>query len=98
MKRALAVGILFAFVCGQCAAQEPPANQPASGATGPSHKLTLKEAEALALRNNPQITIGKLRSLEAREYVREKRSALLPTASRTLRQKSSQRSSTSMDS
>ncbi|HEY2822148.1 MAG TPA: TolC family protein [Candidatus Acidoferrum sp.] len=42
--------------------------------------LTLKQAEALALRNNPQITIGKLRALEAREYVRATRSALLPTA------------------
>ncbi|HUE42514.1 MAG TPA: TolC family protein, partial [Candidatus Sulfotelmatobacter sp.] len=52
----------------------------ANGVTGPPRKLTLKEAEALALRNNPQITIGKLRSLEAREYVREARSALLPTA------------------
>ena len=53
---------------------------PANGVSGPPRKLTLKEAEALALRNNPQITIGKLRSLEAREYVREARSALLPTA------------------
>jgi outer membrane protein len=42
--------------------------------------LTLKQAESQALRNNPQITIGKLRALEAREYVRETRSALLPTA------------------
>jgi outer membrane protein len=42
--------------------------------------LTLRQAEALALKNNPQITIGKLRSLEARQYVREARSALLPTA------------------
>ena len=105
MKRSLAVGILFAFVCGQCVAQEPAAattlttqqnsgndpqqqtavpastsTAPANGAPGASRKLTLKEAEALALRNNPQITIGKLRALEAREYVREARSALLPTA------------------
>lgn len=105
MKRSLAVGILFAFVCGQCVAQEPAAattlttqqnsgndpqqqtavpastsTAPANGAPGASRKLTLKEAEALALRNNPQISIGKLRALEAREYVREARSALLPTA------------------
>jgi outer membrane protein len=96
---------LFAFVCGQCVAQEPAAattlttqqnsgndpqqqtavpastsTAPANGAPGASRKLTLKEAEALALRNNPQISIGKLRALEAREYVREARSALLPTA------------------
>ena len=105
MKRSLAVGILFAFVCGQCVAQEPAAattlttqqnsgndpqqqtavpastsTAPANGAPGASRKLTLKEAEALALRNNPQISIGKLRALEAREYVREASSALLPTA------------------
>jgi outer membrane protein len=86
VKRALAVGIFFAFVCGQCVAQQQPAAPastaaaPANGVSGPPHKLTLKEAESLALRNNPQITIGKLRSLEAREYVRETRSALLPQA------------------
>jgi outer membrane protein len=40
----------------------------------------LAQAEATALRNNPQITIGKLRALEALQYVREQRSALLPTA------------------
>jgi outer membrane protein len=48
--------------------------------TGARTPLTLRQAEALALKNNPQITIGKLRTLEAREYVREARSALLPTA------------------
>jgi outer membrane protein len=42
--------------------------------------LTVAQAEATALRNNPQITIGKLRALEALQYVREQRSALLPTA------------------
>jgi outer membrane protein len=42
--------------------------------------LTLVQAEATALRNNPQITIGRLRALEAQQYVREARSALLPTA------------------
>ena len=84
--RVLAVAVLLAFVCGECVAQqpaEPPrstASAPANGVAGASRKLTLKEAEALALRNNPQITIGKLRSLEAQQYVREARSALLPTA------------------
>jgi outer membrane protein len=40
----------------------------------------LAQAEATALRNNPRITIGKLRALEALQSVREQRSALLPTA------------------
>lgn len=42
--------------------------------------LSQTEAEAIALKNNPQITIGKLRALVARQYVREARSALLPNA------------------
>ena len=42
--------------------------------------LTLAQAEAIGLKNNPQITVGKLRALEAQQYVRETRSALLPTA------------------
>jgi outer membrane protein len=42
--------------------------------------LTREQAEAIALKNNPQITIGKLQALTARQYVREARSALLPTA------------------
>ncbi|HEX4542287.1 MAG TPA: TolC family protein [Candidatus Acidoferrum sp.] len=46
--------------------------------------LTLAQAEALALKNNPQITIGNLRALVARQYVREARSVLLPTANLSL--------------
>jgi outer membrane protein len=42
--------------------------------------LTLAQAEAIALKNNPQITVGHLKSLIAHEYVREQRSALLPNA------------------
>jgi outer membrane protein len=56
--------------------QPPPAQTPS--ATTP---LTLQQAEALALRNNPQITVAKLNALVAWQYVREARSALLPTAS-----------------
>jgi outer membrane protein len=53
-------------------------SNPTSQAT--ARTLTREEAEALALQKNPQITIGRLRALEARQYVREARSALLPTA------------------
>jgi outer membrane protein len=42
--------------------------------------LTRRQAEALALKSNPQISVGKLRALMAGQYVREQRSALLPTA------------------
>jgi outer membrane protein len=53
---------------------------PTAQSAPPTNPLTLQQAEALALRNNPQITIGKLRALEARQYIREARSGLLPTA------------------
>jgi outer membrane protein len=60
----------------------PPATManPAQGAAPAGTPLSRKQAEALALRNNPQITVGKLRTLEAAQYVRAQRSALLPTA------------------
>jgi outer membrane protein len=61
----------------------PPDLPPTSAAASPQTSgapLTLQQAEALALKNNPQITIGKLRALVARQFVREARSALLPTA------------------
>jgi outer membrane protein len=64
-------------------AQVPPPLPDASasaGAPGAASQLTLQQAEAIALKNNPQITIGKLRSLAAQQYVREARSALMPTA------------------
>jgi outer membrane protein len=54
--------------------------QSAAPSAPPGRTLTLAQAEALALKNNPQITIGKLRALVAQQYVREARSALLPNA------------------
>jgi len=61
----------------------PPTSTPmagaAQGAAG-GRTLTIEEAEAIALRNNPQITVGKLRALQAHEFVREVRSTLMPQA------------------
>jgi outer membrane protein len=50
--------------------------QPASPST--TRPLTLEEAEASAIKNNPQITVGKLQALQAREFIREARSPLFP--------------------
>jgi outer membrane protein len=78
----LALGAATGFPL-RAQAQNDSANPPvASPAQSPQSgtPLTLPQAEALALRNNPQITIGKLRALQAQQYVRETRSALLPTA------------------
>jgi outer membrane protein len=52
--------------------------QQSAGQVGMS--LTRRQAEQLALKNNPQITLGRLRALEAGETVRVQRSALLPFA------------------
>lgn len=74
--------ILFScLVSPQLHAQTPPSSptNSASPSSAPiGQQLTLAQAEALALKNNPQITIGKLRALQAQQYVRETRSALLP--------------------
>jgi outer membrane protein len=81
------LSLLFLSLLGATSsfAQAPPQAPPQSAQTtaqaAPSGTaLTLAQAEATALRNNPQITIGKLRALEAQQYAREQRSALLPTA------------------
>jgi outer membrane protein len=65
-------------------AQQNPASTPqqpvcANGSGG--RPLTLEEAEALGIKNNPQITVGKLQALQAQQFVREARSALLPQIS-----------------
>ncbi len=72
--------IVFAlFLCGAARAQDQvPAQTTSTQLDGPV--LTLHQAEALALKNNPQITIGKLQALVAQQHVRETRSALLPSA------------------
>jgi outer membrane protein len=68
--------VLILFVAAQARAQ-----QPGMGPAPQQIILTLAQAEAIALRNNPQVTVGRLRTLIAREFVREQRSALLPIAS-----------------
>ena len=72
------------FISTNAAGQQnaPAAPTPASAQAGHGGRsLTIEEAEALALRNNPQITVGKLQALQAEQYVREARSALMPQAS-----------------
>jgi outer membrane protein len=61
-------------------ASAPPFPSGGGSAAGAGAPLTLQQAEAIALKNNPQISIGRLRALAAQQYVREARSALLPNA------------------
>ena len=55
-------------------------NPPGQNSAEAGTPLTRKQAEEWALKNNPQITAGRLRALEAAQYARAQRSALLPTA------------------
>jgi outer membrane protein len=82
-QRVFMIALLLGMCSGTVAAQKAPA-QPTQTA-GPransgGRTLTLQEAEAMAVQRNPQITVGKLQALEAREFVREARSAMLPQA------------------
>jgi outer membrane protein len=85
VKRYILVSIILSILIRDPLLAQMPASPSASPApalpAAVGKELTLTQAEALALKNNPQITIGKLRALVARQYVREARSALLPTAS-----------------
>jgi outer membrane protein len=47
--------------------------------SGPSQRLTVQEAEALALKNNPQVSVYRLLSLASGQVTREQKSAYYPT-------------------
>jgi|HubBroStandDraft_1064217.scaffolds.fasta_scaffold20631_4 outer membrane protein len=57
-------------------ALQPPAPQ----APGTPMSLTLKEAEVLAVKNNPQISVGRLLALASLQVTREAKSNLWPAA------------------
>ena len=77
MRTILASVILSALLGAPLGAQTLSSPAPPASAR---RALTLAQAEALALKNNPQISMGKLRALAAHQYVREARSAQLPNA------------------
>src|ERR1019366_7665805 len=56
-----------------------PANAPGTPIT-----LSLKDAQALALKNNPQISVARLTALASQQVTREVRSNLWPTATGNL--------------
>lgn len=62
------------------ASQTPASSQPpATPPTGNLMRLTRKDAEQLAIKNNPRISVGRLLALAQHQVYREGRSALLPT-------------------
>ncbi|HET7105701.1 MAG TPA: TolC family protein [Candidatus Acidoferrum sp.] len=80
MKPAIGLALTFALLCTSVAAHaQTGAPAAASGeASSDERRMTIQEAESIGVRNNPRITVGKLRALQAREFVREARSALMP--------------------
>ena len=80
MKAAMRLVLIFALLdrCGAAQEQRSVPAAASAAASADEKVLTIQEAEAIGVRNNPQITVGKLRALEAREFVREARSALMP--------------------
>jgi outer membrane protein len=79
---------LVVSAAAQTSSQQPSTSSPVGPTSVPPAQngvpagtsLTRRQAEALALKDNPQISIGRLRALQAGQIVREQRSALLPTA------------------
>ena len=64
---------------------QPPAPQPISlpgqlqlNTTGPLHRLTIQEAEELAIKNNPQISVYRLIYLASNQVTREQQAAYYP--------------------
>jgi outer membrane protein len=57
-----------------------PVPAPPTPGTSPSTTLTLKQAEDLAVKHNPQIAVGRLIALASQQVTREVRSNLWPTA------------------
>jgi len=87
MRFLLMLSAVFSGVCPSLHAQASsrPSHPQVPSQTQPAGTdLALAQAEAIALKNNPQITIGRLRALAAQQYVREARSALLPNATLSL--------------
>jgi outer membrane protein len=88
-KVALAVSIL-GFAASLFAQSQQPSLPVAPAPTAPPQaqaqtpgqtlRLSVGDAEALALKNNPQITVARLDALASHQVMRETRSALLPTA------------------
>ncbi len=60
--------------------KKPAQNSPTQASPGTPTLLTVKDAQALALKNNPQISFARLTALASQQVTREVRSNLWPTA------------------
>jgi outer membrane protein len=69
----IAVVVGLALVVNSAVAQGPPPQ-------GQAARLTVSQAEQIALQHNPDISVAKLAAMTSREVFREIRAALLPSA------------------
>jgi outer membrane protein len=76
--------LLALLPCALRSQQAPGAQQMASPAAAPGPKLTLADAEKMAIEHNPNISVAKLIALAQAQVTREVRSAELPTATGSL--------------
>jgi outer membrane protein len=65
---------------GSSAPMGGPQSPPPPSSQGTPTLLTLKDAQTLALKNNPQISVARLTALASQQVTREVRSSLWPTA------------------
>jgi outer membrane protein len=79
MKRRFAGLLAMLIAAGPAYVGAQDTAQTITTSNSTTRTLTIREAEAIALQRNPDITVGKLRALGAREFVRETRSAFFPT-------------------
>jgi outer membrane protein len=81
--QALVTSLVEAGPIGQVisnAAVQAPAMPVDTQAAGSGQTLTLINAEQMAIKNNPRVSVGRLLALAQHQVVRETRSAQLPTA------------------
>ena len=74
MKRAFLLWLLFFITTLSTLAQNT-----AAPPSSPPRRLTVEEAEVLALQNNPQVSISRLLALASQQVTREAKSSYYPT-------------------
>lgn len=62
----------------------PQGNVQGNAQSGPAQKLTRTQAEQMAIKNNPRVTVARLLALAQHQIYRETRAAELPTATASL--------------
>jgi outer membrane protein len=77
-RQAIVCAAALVLAAAPTLAQAPPSDSPAAP-TAAARRLTLAQAEDLARRNNPQISISRLNALASQQVFREVHSAVYPT-------------------